>query len=72
MMISEVTHGQAEEHHHLDQAVDQVAHQLGETDHPHLVRALALLPGLTRGAVAGEFDLVAQLLFEHLRELSGS
>ncbi|MDT4807728.1 hypothetical protein FQZ97_405810 [compost metagenome] len=34
-------HGQAEEHHHLDQAVDQVADQLGETDHADLVLALA-------------------------------
>ncbi|MNZ54645.1 hypothetical protein D3C78_725520 [compost metagenome] len=61
-------HGQAEEHHHLDQAVDQVAHQLGETDHPHLVLALALLSGLARLAVAAEFDLVAQLLFQLLGE----
>ncbi|MNI12071.1 hypothetical protein D3C73_652390 [compost metagenome] len=60
--------GQAEEHHHLDQAVDQVAHQFGEADHPHLVLAGAFDPGLTRRAVAGVFDLVAQLLFEHLRE----
>ncbi|VVP60459.1 hypothetical protein PS900_06194 [Pseudomonas fluorescens] len=60
--------GQAEEHHHLDQAVDQVAHELGEADHPHLVMAGAFDPGLTRSAVAGVFDLVAQLLFEHLRK----
>ncbi|VVQ22773.1 hypothetical protein PS914_06840 [Pseudomonas fluorescens] len=61
-------HGQAEEHHHLDQPVDQVAHQFGETDHPDLVMALALLPGLVGRAVAGEFDLVAQLRLEHLRK----
>ncbi|MNF54315.1 hypothetical protein D3C84_357410 [compost metagenome] len=62
-------HRQAEEHHHLNQPVDQVAHQLGEADHPHLVLAAALLAGLARGAVAGELVLVAQLLLEHPREL---
>ncbi|MCY1393795.1 hypothetical protein D9M71_87010 [compost metagenome] len=62
-------HGQAEEHHHLDQAVDQVAHQFGKTDHTHLVGALALFPGFARGAVACELYLVAQLLFDHSREL---
>ncbi|MNV31675.1 hypothetical protein D3C71_1229920 [compost metagenome] len=61
-------HRQTEKHHHLNQAIDQVAHQFGEADHPHLVVALALFPGLARGAVTSEFDLVAQLLFEHLRE----
>ena len=38
----------AEEHHHLDQAVDQLADQLGEADHVHLDlgRRLALDRGL--------------------------
>ena len=63
-------HRQREEHHHLNQAIDQVAHQLGKADYAHFVRAIALLAGLTRGAVTGEFDLVAQLLFQHLREVT--
>ncbi|MCY1439165.1 hypothetical protein D9M71_553890 [compost metagenome] len=62
-------HGQAEEHHHLNQAVDQVADQLGKTDDANLVLALALFPGLARRAVTAVLDLVAQLFFELLAEL---
>ncbi|MNZ63712.1 hypothetical protein D3C78_818660 [compost metagenome] len=62
-------HGEGEEQHHLDQAVDQVAHQLGEADHADLVLAAALLAARQRLAVAGELVLGAQLLLEHAGEL---
>ncbi|MNO84767.1 hypothetical protein D3C76_761180 [compost metagenome] len=59
---------EAEEHHHLNQAIDQVAHQLGETDHPDLVLTRTLLPGLVYGAV-GELEFVTQALFEQAGKL---
>ena len=62
-------YGQGKEHHYLDQAIDQVAHQLGKTDHANLVLSAALLPGLAGGAVPAELDTVAQLLFEQAGEL---
>ncbi|MCY1519389.1 hypothetical protein D9M68_541390 [compost metagenome] len=54
--------GGAEIHHHLYQAVEQVADQLGETDDADLDRPRALLARHPRRAV--EFVLVAQLLFQ--------
>ncbi|MNF75202.1 hypothetical protein D3C84_572600 [compost metagenome] len=60
--------GRAEVHHHLHQAIDQVADQLGEADHADLDRPLALLaraPGL---GVAAVLVLGAQLLLQHLGE----
>ena len=50
-------HRQAEEHDHLDQAVDEIPHQLGEADDPDLVLARPLLPRLVGLAV--ELDLAA-------------
>ena len=57
----------AEEHHHLDQAVDQVADQLGETDHVDLDLGVSLAATVLSSVLASSY-FVAELLFEHLRQ----
>ena len=53
-------HRQGEEEDHLDEAVDEIADQLGKADHPDLVLARPLLPRLMGGAC--ELYLAAQRL----------
>ncbi len=67
-MMQRGDHGQAEKHHHLDQAVDQVADQLGKTDHPHLVFAPALLPALRALLSPANSILSRSCSFEQLRK----
>ncbi|MNZ45171.1 hypothetical protein D3C78_628150 [compost metagenome] len=58
-----------EERHHPDQAVDQVADQLGEADHADFHRALPFLTGSLGVVVAGVFEAQAQLVFQLAGEL---